>query len=103
MKISFNYFFIFSLFIQGVLFSQTAGVGISAGSLTITPSFSVINTGITTVNGSFKNKGTLTLTGTVTVNMAINTSTTSTPNYVFRTSSSYSVTTFALLATAPLL
>lgn len=99
MKILKTYIYIFSLlFLLHInVFGQS--VGIAPSSLTITPNFTVLNTGTIAVLGDFKNTGTVSLTGTVTVNMAINTSTNTTPNYVFRNSSSYTVSAFSPLAT----
>lgn len=69
-------------------------VSILPGSLNILPSNTVNNSSTFTVQGTVVNTGTAAITGTVTLKMAINTSTTSTPAYVFRTSSSYPVSTF---------
>jgi hypothetical protein len=72
-------------------------LGIS--SLTISPSGTVTNASTITAQGSFVNTGTLTLAGTVTVNLAINTSTTSTPVYVIRNSATYTVSSFTTATT----
>ncbi len=93
----FSCLFLLILTIQYQLIGQS--VGIAAGSVTMSPTFSVLNTGTINVSGSFKNTGTISLTGTVTVNMAVNTSTNTTPNYVFRNASTYTVSAFAANAT----
>ena len=83
-----------------IFFCVAYGQGsLGISSMTITPSGTITSgTGIT-VQGSFVNTGTLTLAGTVTVNLAINTSTTSTPNYVLRNSATYTVSSFTTSST----
>lgn len=67
--------------------------------LSILPSGTVINTSTISAQGSFVNTGALTLAGSVTVNLAINTSTNSTPVYVIRNSATYTVSSFTTSST----
>jgi hypothetical protein len=71
--------------------NSQALVGI-AGTVTITPSNTVANSTPVSFTGYFKNNSSAPLTATVVVNLAINTSTAAIPNYVFRNSSTYTVT-----------
>lgn len=86
-----------SAFIISLTACCQGSLGIS--SLTISPSGTVTNASTITAQGSFVNTGTLTLAGTVTVNLAINTSTTSTPVYVLRNTATYTVSSFTTSST----
>lgn len=79
--------------LQLTLKSQIA-LGI-VGSLTVSPSFTVTNGTTIYVACNIKNVGTTTLNGTIGLKMAIDISTTATPNYVFRAVSYFNVTNFA--------
>ncbi len=69
-------------------------VSILPGSLSVLPSNTVTNLSTFTIQGTVVNTGSSAITGTVTLKMVINTSTTATPAYVFRDSSSYSLNAF---------
>jgi hypothetical protein len=79
----------------GVNLKSQSSIGIVPGSVSISPSDTVVDGTTIFVFGSFVNTGSVSLTGTVVVNMAIDTSSNSMPTYVFRNFSTYSVTAFA--------
>ena len=85
---------------SGIFFTFNAQVSVGiAGTLTISPGYTVSNGTPISVSGNFYNNSSVPLTATVVVNLAINTSTAAIPNYVFRNSSSYSVAALAAGAT----
>jgi hypothetical protein len=65
-------FIIFILNFIGLSLKSQSSIGIVPSSVTISPSDTVIDGTTIFVYGSFANTGTVSLTGTVTVNMAIN-------------------------------
>lgn len=85
----------------GVNLKSQSLIGIASDTLFVAPNDTVVDGTTIFVSGSFKNTGSVFLTGTVIVKMAINTSTTSTPAYVLRDSSNvYSVVGFSPTATS---
>lgn len=74
-------------------------VGILNQSITITPSYTVNNNTSINVIGQVVNTGTITITGTIHVNIAIDTSSTSIPKYYWRSTMSYPVSNFQPNAT----
>ncbi len=74
-------------------------VGISGSTLSVSPSNTVTNGTTVTVTGSVVNAGTTTITGALHVNLAIDTSSTSTPKYALHSTATYSVFNFAPAAT----
>lgn len=70
-------------------------VGIVPGSLTVLPSHTITNLSTFSVQGTVVNTGSVPITGTVTLNMAINVGSAVTPSYVFRSSTSYVLNSFS--------
>lgn len=69
-------------------------VSINGGTVQITPSYTINNGTSFSVTGSLKNVSTYSVTNTVHVHLAIDTSSTSTPKYEIRSTHTYSVTNF---------
>lgn len=84
-------YIIFILNFIGLSIKSQSSVGIVPGSVTISPSDTVIDGTTIFVYGSYVNTGIVSLTGTVTVKMAINTSTTTVPFYIMRDSMFYAI------------
>lgn len=91
-------FIIFIVNFIGVNLRSQSSIGIVPGSVNISPSDTVVDGTPITVYGSFVNTGTVSLSGTVVVNMAIDTSSNTVPTYILRNFSTYSVTAFASAA-----
>lgn len=85
-------FFILLIFAFG-LKAQTL-VSIRNATVLITPGYTLSNVTSFTVSGSVKNAGTTTINADVHVNVAIDTSSTSTPKYYLRSTHSYTLTNF---------
>ncbi len=70
-------------------------VGIYNQTIAITPSYTLNNASTFSVTGSVINTGNFAFSNNVHVNLGIDTSSTSTPKYVWRSTTTYSVTNFA--------
>lgn len=81
-------------FFKLTLQAQQPLVGVNNSSFTIAPSYTVNNNTSITITGKAINAGTVVINGNVHVNMAIDTSLTSTPEYKWRKTVSYPVTNF---------
>ncbi len=96
---AFKYFYlVISILYLGSLSAQPI-VGIANTTVQVSPSYTLISGSTFSVSGSVVNTGTTTISNTIHVHMAIDTSTTSTPKYYLRSTRSYSVTNFLLLQT----
>lgn len=92
-------FIIFVINFIGLNLRSQSSIGIVPSSISILPGDTVIDGTTINIYGNFKNTGSITLTGTVSVKMAINTSTTTAPFYVMRDSISYVISVFNPVST----
>ena len=87
------------IFLSHFLSVKAQSVGIFGGTLTASPSNTVTDGTSVSVYGMFKNTGSTTITDYLHLNLAIDTSSTATPKYYWRSTVTYSVTNFAPGAT----